>query len=533
VSMLADLSWCLAGDTILIFHESMPTQRITRTGATTFDVASVSWETPGFGRVTDTAVTMQVSAVGVVGSTANFVLAGGAMTADWVGRWLRFLGKRATITSVTDDENGALTWQDDTTGLSGAATTDWQEQAWVPEYGYPSCGCVMDGRLWVAATTSQPSAIWASRVNAPYDFDLRTAEDADGIAENIGGIDSVPRVLHLAQTGRLLVLTDSGVWFLPSSDTRPVTPSTIAFRPVSEVGASRVRPAGNDGAIAYVDATGRVVREARWSDTLQTYTTDALTLLAEHLVTQPVASAGLLGSDAQPGRLLMLVNEDGTMAVQHSIAAERVNAWVPWETAGTFQAVAAAERTLFVVVVRDGTWRLERGTEERPALDAVVRATSPGKTRTFPGFSHLEGLEVGVVTNGHDLGDVTVEAGGNITLPSDRPAVTVVDVGLRFEQVIRPMPVDVDLPDGDAAGLRKRLVRILVQVHGSGDLYVKGTPVTMGFQGDDYDTEPAAFTGTKEVRAKGISRECQFDIEVRKAHRVTVLSLTREVSVDG
>ena len=430
--------------------------------------------------------------------------------------------------------SGAMvTWVDVTTGLALTATTDWQQQAWTAAFGYPSCGTLLDGRLWVAGTTAQQSGIWASRVGAPFDFDPRSADDADAITEQVGGIDSVPRVRHLATLGRLLILTDSGVWFVPSSDTRPVTPSTFALRPVSDVGVSTVRPAQNDGAILYVDVTGRIAREARWSDTLQTYTTDALTLLADHLLVNPVAATGLEGDDEQPGKLVLLVNEDGTVAVQHSIASERVNAWVPWETDGEVKSVAAAGRTLFWLVLRDGTWRLERASNTAAPLDALMTLTSPSKTRTFGPFPHLAGLTVGVVTNGHDIGDADVDGSGNILLEDTQPAVTEVDVGLRFDQTVRPMPVDVDLPDGDASGLRKRLVRILVELVERGDLRVNGTPVVMGFQGDDYTNPPATFTGTKEVRSRGISRDVQFDITVPKAYRVTILGLTREVSVDG
>jgi hypothetical protein len=530
-AMLDTLSWCVAGDTILIFHETMPTQRIMRTGATTFSVSAVTWETPGFWRVTDPAVTISASAVGLVGSTATLT-ASAAIFAGRDGEWIRWNSKRGTLSSV-GTTTATVTWRDDTSGLPLTATTAWQDQAWSAAFGYPSCGTVLDGRLWVASTTTQPSAVWASRVAAPFDFDLRTGADADSIAENIGGIESVPRIRHLAQSGRLLLLTDSGVWFIPSSDARPVTPSTIAFRPVGEIGAGTVRPTANDGAILYLDATGRVAREARWSDTLQSYTADAVSLLAEHLIKSPVSASGVLGDADQPGRLVCFVNADGTMAVQHSIAAERVNAWVPWETDGFVKSVAGVERTLFILVERDGTVRLERASESLAPLDAAKRVTVGSPTRVFTGFAHLAGRTVGVVSNGHDLGDVEVDGAGWIELPEDRPEVGVVDVGLRFDQVIRPLPVAADLPDGDGASLMKRLIRASVEVVGSGQFTVGRTAVVMGFQGDDFENPPEPFTGTKTVRMHGVSVECQFDIRVNTATRVTVLGLTREVHVNG
>jgi len=531
--MFDAMTWLIAGDTIIVLHEDLNPQRITRTGATTFSVEDIAFETPGFGRIADPSITIETDAVGAIGSTATLTASADLWTSASVGQWLRWNGKRAQIDSFTSATEVNVTWRDATTGVDLTATPNWQEQAWTQAHGFPSCGTVLDGRLWLAATRAQPSAIWASRVGAPFNFDPRDATDADAITENVGGIDAVPRVRHLAQLGRLLILTDSGVWFVPSSDTRAVTPSTFALRPVSDAGVSTARPAQNDGALLYVDITGRVAREARWSDTLQTYTTDALTLLAEHLVVNPVAAAGLEGDDEQPGKLVVLVNADGSVAVQHSIAAERVNAWVPWATSGLVKSVAATGRTLFLLVVRNGTWRLERAHNTAAPLDAMMSKTSGGRTRSWGPFPHLAGLTVGVVSNGHDIGDAVVDGSGNLLLDERQPAVTSVDVGLRFEQIVRPMPVDVDLPDGDASGLRKRLVRILVDLVESGDLRVNGTPVVMGFQGDDFTTPPPPFTGTKEVRARGISRDVQFDVTVPKAYRVTVTGLTREVSVDG
>jgi hypothetical protein len=534
--ILTTLSWCVAGDTILLFHEAMGPQRIVRTGATTFSVSTLGFETPGFARLSNPATTVGASTTGTPGNLADLTASAPTWDATNIGEQIRWNGKRARITGYNGASGGTIIqvqWIDDASGVAVTATTEWQDQAWNVKYGYPSCGTVMDGRLWLAATAAQPSSLWASRVNAPFDFDVRNGDDADGIAALVGGIDTVPRIRHLGQQNRLLVMTDSGVWFIPSSDSRPVTPKTIAFRPVSEIGVSQVRPAQNDGALIYLDATRRVVREARWSDTLQSFTTDAVSLLSEHLIMEPVSSAGVLGNATQPGRLVVLANSDGTLAVQHSIASERVNAWVPWETDGIVHSVAGVERDLFLAVEREDVWVLERASDAIAPLDSVKRVTVGSATRSFTGFAHLASQTCGVVSKGHDLGDVVVSGDGSFTLGSDLPAVTTVDVGLRFDQVIRPMPIDADLPDGDAVGRQKRLVRVEVEVSGTGDFEVKGIPVTLGFQGDDYTTPPATFTGIKEVRVLGLSRECQFDITVETATRVTVLGLTREVQING
>lgn len=532
-AQLDSLTWTVAGDTVLIFHPGFATQRITRTGATTFSVAAVAWEVPGLARLQDGAVTMAVSAVGGIGTAAVATFSAGFLTAGYVGRYLRWQGKNALVTGFVSSTQVNIQWTNDTTGLSTSATVDWLETAWAPEFGYPSCGAFHDGRLYVGATTSQPSAFWGSRAGAPFNFDLRTAQDGDGIAEAVGGLEAVPKIRHMVASDKMLVLADGGVWWIAGQSDKPVTPSTIGVRNASAVGAAAVRPAINDGAVLYIDATGRVGREARWSDTLQKFTDDPVTLVAEHLVKSPVQMTPVLGNDTQPGRLVVIANADGTMSVQHSIAAERVNAWVPWETAGVVESVAGVERDLFVAVVRNGTWRLERASETAAPLDGVLRVTAGAPTRVFTGWAHLAGMTVGVSYNGHDLGDAVVTGGGGITLADNLPEVPWLEAGLRFSQLARPLPIEADIGDGASRGLMKRLMRVFVRVIGRGDIKVKGQTKVLGFQGDDYTSPPDLFTGEVEVRTHGVSQDCVFDVEVPGAHRMTMLSLTREVQING
>jgi hypothetical protein len=72
-----------------------------------------------------------------------------------------------------------------------------------------------------------------------------------------------------------------------------------------------------------------------------------------------------------------------------------------------------------------------------------------------------------------------------------------------------------------------------VQVSESGPFRVQGRRVLLEFVGDDFDVEPPGGTGIFEVRLRGVDEEAVFDIEVDRPHRVTLLSLTREVSVGG
>jgi hypothetical protein len=334
---------------------------------------------------------------------------------------------------------------------------------------------------------------------------------------------------------RLLIFTDAGLWIVPRSDQQPLTPKTLAFRQVSNVGASWTLPVELDSAVLYLDTTGRVVREARYDDSVLSYTVDEVSLAAEHLVQSPVQSAILPGNADRPERYAVFLNADGTLAAFHSIRVQKILAWVPWITTGTIESVCATGQELFLVVLRtiNGTpvRSLEKLVETAAPLDCAVRATSGSPTRSFSGFTHLAGQLVQVVSKGHDLGEATVTGGGGIALDASRPEVTEIEAGFTFEQRLRPMPLDFDLPDGPARGLTKTKVRAWVQVYRSQQFLLDGFPRLPTFQGDDFATPAPTFTGLVEMKLAGISPEGQCDLVVLAPQKITVLGLTREVVV--
>jgi len=531
LAMMDDLGFAQDGDTLLIFHRTMAPQRIRRTGATTFALDAMPVESPPFVRLAAIGTTATASAVGAVGTTATITFSAATMSAGRVNEWFMFRGKRSIITGFTSATVITVTWQEDTTGVATAGTTDWQEQAWSATAGWPGVGAFLDGRLWLAASTAQPTGVWGSRPNAFFNFNAGTGQDGDAISEVLRGWT---RILHIVPAERLLLFTARSVHFVPGSEGQPITPARMAFRLVSQSGTlARPRPVRFDGAVLYIDQTGRTARELVWSDTAQTYTDDSANLLADHLINAPRGLATMPGTPERPEPLAFVVNGDGTAACFHSVRKENVQAWTPWETSGLFSDLVALDLNLFALVERSGALWLEAMSESFAALDGARIATSGTPTRSFSGFTHLAGRTVGVVSNGHDLGDAVVAGDGTITLAATQPAVTVIEAGLRFSQMIRTMPIDLDLPDGPARGLMKRLLRVLVQVDRSGQFKVQGKRVLLTFRGDDVATPPPLATGTFEARMIGVSRECEVDVEVQGAQRVTVLAITREVHVNG
>ncbi|MCK8787096.1 hypothetical protein M0638_22225 [Roseomonas sp. NAR14] len=540
-AMLPTMGWAQTADTLLLFHQTMKPQRILRTSAVTFSVGAMPVERAPLGRMRDPAITMSVSAVGAAGVHTDVTFSGaGFLSSAWVGRDLSWKNKRMRITGVSSPTLCDAEWLDATSSLQdengdgaddfAAPTTNWLEEAWSDAFGYPGTGAFVAGRLWLGGSPALPNGIWGSRSGAYFSWDTGEAADGDAIVETIAA-GAPGTVLHMLAGERVMILTDSGVWYIPSSDNKPPTPSNVSFRQISETGAGRPRAWLFDNSVMFVDYSGRIVQEALYNLSLDTLQVAPNSLLAEHLIREPTCATTAQPSSGRPTKLAIMRNGDGTLAVLHNVRSENVVCWVPWETDGAFMHVCAVTQDIFTIALRNGVYTVELFVDDAAPLDCAARATSGSKARAFPGFAHLAGRTVRVTTRGHDIGDLPVSGGGVISLPDTVPDLYEIEAGYAFEQIIRPMPAAFDLQDGPARQSVKRLLAVHAQVDRAGMLTLAGRDLQIAFQGDDFDTPPDPFTGTLKVRTYGISKEAQFDLTVPQAVKVTVLALTREMIV--
>lgn len=564
-SVLDELNWAQQFDTMIVCHRSFKTQRIFRTGATTFELSDMPLEVPAFDRFSDPDVKMSVAAIGAPGTTTTATLSHDICTDElFLNRQFRIEGYRFRCTQVTSATTINLEWISDTTDYTapgddyenayggswgalfqattiGTSTTTpsgavnsfaWQEEAWQDTYGYPGVACFADGRLWLASSTDRPTTVWASKPGAYFNFDVGTGADGDAINDTMLG-EGLGRIKHIVGAEKIIVLTQNNGCYVPESDQRPVTPSTIAFRPFARVGASDARPHMFDGAVLYAHRNGMVVNEVLWSDTLQTFQVNPLSLIASHLIAGPVQMAVLESTDTRQERLALVVNGDGTLTQLHSLRSEQVAAWMPWVTDGLFKSAAGVDTTGFVIVARDGSYFLEVFDDDVPPIDCCMEATSGTATRSFSGFTHLAGRTVAVVTNGHDLGDLDVDGSGNITLSSSMPEVTSIYAGLRFDQEIKTLPMTVDTPTGNSRTRKKRMIRAHVLVHEAGMFKIGGKTVLMANAGDSYDEEPPTYTGFVESPQFQVDLDAQISITDAGAYKFPVLGIVREVMING
>lgn len=186
--------------------------------------------------------------------------------------------------------------------------------------------------------------------------------------------------------------------------------------------------------------------------------------------------------------------------------------------------------------VLNGDWQAQAGTggttikfnlESDPGAVTTYGTFSQLST-TWAGLSHLEAKSVDVVAEGVVFPSVTV-SGGSITLPR---AVFNVEIGLHYETDIEMLPPEVQTPNGTSQGNQTAVNQVYVRLNRTAGCEINGQVVPFRKFGDAVlnQTTPL-FTGIKDVRDLGWSREEQVRIKQTQPLPFQVLAVIRKVTI--
>jgi len=397
------------------------------------------------------------------------------------------------------------------------------ENAWSATRGWPRTAVFHEGRLWLGGTTFRPSTIWGSKVNFFFDFNQGKARDDEGIAATLD-TDQVNAITGLFSNRSLQVFTSGGEFSITAS---PVTPANIAVLPQTNYGAKKVRPVTVDGLTLFVQRTGKAVRNFFFVDENKSYDSSSVSVLASHLIKDPIALTASRGTSSVDANYVYIVNSDGSMAVFNTMASEDVNGFTDWVTDGEIVSATVVDDTLYTYVKRTigavDTYFLER---EDPSLttDSSASATS---TDTLTGLSHLEGETIEVIADASYMGQFVV-TGGQITIERQADLITG---GINFTPIIQTMPLSIQLKNGPNAALPKRIVRAGVQLFESNGVLVNGQRIADKTMGVDVFESVIPQTGLKRMFLQGWSVDAALTITQEEPVPMQVLAVYLEVAV--
>jgi len=461
-AQLFQLNFAQFGDTVFMTHRDNPTLEIKRTSATTFTVTEFAFELDEdvvvsgaykthapFYKYAEAGVTVTLS-TDATGTGRTITASTGIWTSDYVGHYLKVDDKQIKITaynSATELEGTIIE-----AGISGVGPhANWEEELISTVRGYPQAVTFHDNRLYFAGVRDAPAAVVGSQVGGYYNFDVGTGLADEAINVFVSG-DRVNEIRHLVSSRNLQVLTDGGEYFVPqSTDTSAVTPANITFLRQTPYGCSRAKPIIFDGATLYAQKNGKAIREYLFSDVENAYASTSISILASHLVNAPVDMTMITGTTTRPEQFAFFTNNDGTLALFHSVRSEKIAGWTLWstKTGDEFTSITAVNENLFCVVKRElegsTVYTLEKFAEQDDlTLDCSGTTTvnQQGTPLVNGGSQTGTSLNVDGYTSSPNTGDVITIAGVSGSYEIQTVTATASGYTIVLDQALDSSPAD-------------------------------------------------------------------------------------------
>ncbi len=530
---IREVSAAQSGDVLLLFHKNYQPRQVTRTGATTFTIATWDFDTSGtpakylgpFYRYEASSITLTPSAttgtITVTASTAIFT------DTSWNGLYIRIGGKQVLLgTRTSDTVMGGCTVVE--TLANTNATTDWQEQVYSAKRGWPICACFHDDRLVLGGGKTRRQGLYLSQVGSYKNFDSGTGLDAQAIWTGIS-VDKVQDIRRVVSHQNLLVFTDQLVAYCPQSETKPLTPATISIRPQANYGITTTcNGKVFDGAVSYAQTGGKVMRELIYNDTIQAYSAEQTSVFTAQRVSNPQAIAALPASASIPEQYLFVVMDNGGMAVLHSLRSQQLTGWTFWTTPnGLFKSVAVVNNEVFVLVLRGTTYSLEKFRfDVEASLDGF---TTHAAAATFAagvlGPARADG-KYDVVSAGKHYG--TLSLSGGVLTPDVAPTSETY-IGIGWSPTLETLPPEIETPIGSLHVRPKRLSQVSVTIAGSVSVRANGQDLDVWDVAQDPNTQDRRKSNTYHFRLLGWKQDPTVTLGIQVPLPVTILGFATVV----
>lgn len=515
--VIASMDYTQSADTLLLTHPLMQPIRITRTSDTNWTIQPLTLTNiPTFAfagpTVTSPAFTLKPSAAtGEITLTAS----GSVFVAGDVGQYVVINRGLVRITGYTSGTvvDGLVVSSLSSDSLAASGKWDLErgyEPVWSNARRWPAVVTFYRGRLYFGGG-SRPQTVWASKVGDFFDFDQGSALDADGLEFTLD--DDGVNAIHRLFPGRTLqIFTSGSEFFVRSNPNKPITPNNIVdlVERATQHGSQSIRPIQVEGVTLFIELEGAVLRNFVYNDVEQSYTSDAISDFAEHLVRKPVDMVVRRAKEGLPFDSVYLTNSDGTVVVVDIKRAQEFQAFSLFETQGFVEQMKVVGRKVYLVVCRTIAEVERRFIEKlnpKLRLDCSKPQTSPSATDTFSGYEHLNGQEAWVVGDDYVLNQDT-PTGGVLTTSEE---VKQVEAGLFYAASIQPLPPDANVGGRTLTGDKKRLVYVNLFLKDCREIIVKVgnkrfEPAFRDFGDDVLDKPIKTFSGWKKVFVRGISR---------------------------
>ncbi len=554
-SMIDELNFTQAVDTLILLHKDLEPQRIVRNSDTSWTVGALPISNiPKYAyTITTTAGTAYNTGVPhdhlePSGTDGNITLTAkhsgsdanvfSAAASTYIGQYINVepFGRLRIVRKVTAAKLEVYCEVPlfDTSNIDDA---DWEyeegyEDVWSNTRGWPRSASFHESRLYFGGSGSRPNTIWGSKVIDFFNFDVGTALDDEGVEATIN-TNQLNVIVNLNPGQDLQIFTTGGEFIVAQAANEPVTPSNFLVKPQSRLGSRPGVPVEDlAGATIIVQRQGKSLISFQFTDTTASYGAQPLSVLSSHLLNDPVdLSIRRATSTDETDRLFLVNAGDGSMAVYSILQAQNVIAPSRFTTDGEFISVANELSDTYTIVKRTvnsaTVYYLEKFNES-----LTLDSAKSGSAASSVTMSHLEGKTVEIVRDGV-LEPSQVVPVSPYTITFGTAATSSHQVGLNYDITIKTMPAEPALPQGTIQGINKRIVQVDAIVHETQNMTINGKPVAFRQFGASVLGQPVQeFTGTKTVHGLlGFSNTGQITISQSVPLKMTVLGIEYRMSV--
>jgi len=449
-----------------------------------------------------------------------------------------------TILAIIDDNTysftagGSANVSEDGGGFvkitSNAATTDFDEQSFSAEHGFPAAVAIHQNRLVFGGTLDQPDTLFFSKIGSFYNFDVGEALDNEAIIATTA-TGTVNSIRHLVSNRDLQIFTNSSEFYVPTFENKAITPTNLQIKKQTPYGSSFTQPVEIDGATVFVQSNGRIVREYIYTDSEQAYSASPVSSIASHMIDNPKYSTVAHSGFNQPDSYAAFTNEDGTLALFSSNRTERRASWTKLTVeGGRFSSLASIGDRMFANVydafnklhlcefVKDvgldnyvftpvgggGTGKLSvSGVYVAGNVVDVILVDNLGGSQTYVGtFTVASDVTVDVSA------EVAVIPYGSGTI--NNPLVRGY-IGKKFNSKIITNEIDASLGNGPITGEVRGIGKVVLDLKDAQSLIVNSKSVSIGSKISSLTGVDvlAGITGKTEVKMTGFTRSPRITIE--------------------
>jgi len=423
-----------------------------------------------------------------------------------------------------------------------------------PGRGQPRTVSFYESRLILAGSESLPQSLFMSQIGRFDNFSTGTGIADEAIAYTIAS-GSEDQIINMVSGRSLQVFTTTNEFSAPVWSESGLTPETVTIRRQTSIGSSNCIPAVLDNMTIYSKRGGRSMMGYESINTGgNTYNSEDISALSSELINSPIHMTSYVENNAYDSNVLFVINEgiddiqQRQMIVYESLREQNVAAWTTTSTLGEWENVESVGDQVYFITKRGtgataGKYVFEKmnwNIVMDGSIECVATAAGPQATifvpdpaggapipLIMPEMYYEQTIEV-VAYVGADprhpqglwIDEAQVSNTGVVSIsipqtPSPTPQhpeypgpISPANpytywIGLKFEQKIETMPIDIKTQMGSMLYFKKKIFKVFVQYFESYPFLVNGQEAPLRRLGPPY-TPPALQLNMPELPYSGI-----------------------------